>query len=65
MLFNYKKQNVICGIPLFMVFYHSCIKGKTTINFSWVPIYINAQGGKDLEKNLELEEVLKTKVTLI
>lgn len=39
------------------------LRGKATLSFLSVPMYVNAQGRKGLEKELELEEVIKKDFT--
>lgn len=60
-----RKQNAMWYSTIYSVLPFVFLGEKATIHFLWVPMYENAQGGKGLEKELELEDVTKKGLTFI
>lgn len=54
-----KKKQMLYVVLLFMF-----LRGKAILSFLSVPMHVNAQRRKGLEKDLELEEVIKKDFTL-
>lgn len=53
-----KKKQMLYVVLLFMF-----LRGKAILSFLSVPMHVNAQRRKGLEKDLELEEVIKKDFT--